>query len=499
MYTATEEMLRDVKNLLSKNHPEADLNVVDRAYEYAKHAHEGQFRLSGRPHLDHVLATGKLLANWRMPLNLVIAGILHDVPEDTAYTLKDVEEHFGQDIRNIIEGETKLSTLHYRGQERYAENLRKMFLAIAKDVRVIIVKCADRIDNLKTLNFFPEEKQKRIARESLEIYAPVANRLGMGAIRGELEDLSFKYVNPPEYEWALGLIVDRAQQKEEYLEKIKGIIEQDLDSSHIRMISIHGRVKHLYSLYKKLLEKDRDINKVYDIVAQRIIVPTVQDCYATLGVLHQRWTPLKGRIKDYIAQPKPNNYQSLHTTLFCEGGEIVEFQIRTPQMHEEAEFGIAAHWFYAEKGKKSVTPEHEIKWLKDLVEIQKTIRDRTKFLEALESLKIDFFHNRIFVFTPKGDVIDLPEDATPIDYAYAIHTEIGDKCTGARINERMAPLSTALQSGDVVEITTDKQRKGPSSDWLKFVKTAHARAKIKESIKQTKLSTWIKELVHRKG
>lgn len=499
MYTAAEKMLQEVKQLLKKNYSEDDQSMADRAYELAKHAHEGQFRLSGGPHLDHAMATGKLLASWRMPLNLVIAGILHDVPEDTSYTFEDIENRFGQDIRNIIEGETKLSTLHYRGRERYAENLRKMFFAIAKDARVVIVKFADRIDNLKTLNFFPEEKQKRIALETLEIYAPIANRLGMGAIRGELEDLSFKYVYPEEYEQTLKLLVERAPKKEEYLEHLKGIIAEDLRKNHLKPISIHGRVKHIFSLYRKLLEKDQDINKVYDLVAERILVPNVQDCYATLGVLHQRWTPLKGRIKDYIAQPKPNGYQSLHTTVFCEDGEIVEFQIRTTAMHEEAEFGVASHWFYTEKGKKSLPPDRHVKWLKDLAELQKNIQDRKKFLEAVESLKIDFFRNRIFVFTPKGDVIDLPDGATPIDFAYAIHTEVGNHCAGARVNDQMVPLNTVLQSGDVVEIVTDKKRKGPSSDWLEFVKTSHARAKIKEGLKKGKLGGWIRELVHRKS
>ncbi|MBI2552014.1 bifunctional (p)ppGpp synthetase/guanosine-3',5'-bis(diphosphate) 3'-pyrophosphohydrolase [Candidatus Uhrbacteria bacterium] len=486
-------MLRDVKKLLKENHPNANLETVERAYEFAKEAHAGQFRTSGGPHIDHAMGTGKLLASWRMPDHIVVAGILHDITEDTPYTLKDLETRFGRDVADIVEGETKISALKYRGRERYAENLRKMFLAIAQDVRVVIVKCADRIDNLKTLNFFPENKQKRIAFETMEIYAPIASRLGMGLIRGELEDLSFKYIYPEEYEWALGLLVERVPKKEEYLDHLKGIIADDLKKNQVNPISIHGRVKHLYSLYKKLLKRDRDIEKIYDLVALRLIVPAVQDCYTVLGVIHQRWTPLKGRIKDYIAQPKPNGYQSLHTTVFCEDGEIVEFQIRTQEMHEEAEFGIAAHWFYAERGKTSENAQkinHHLKWLKELVEIQKNIQDHTNFLKALESLKIDFFRDRIFVFTPKGDVIDLPEGATPIDYAYAIHTEVGNHCSGATINEQAVSLKTTLQSGDVVEITTDKNRKGPAADWLELVKTAHARSKIKENLKKTRLAGW---------
>lgn len=495
-------MQTDLNKLIAavKEHcTSADIEFLTRAYTFADNAHRGQLRLSGDPYITHAYAVGFQLAGWKMPPSIIAAGLLHDVPEDTKHTVEDLRRNFGDDIATIVEGETKLSHLEYTGKDRYAENLRKMFMSIAQDVRVIIVKFADRIHNLKTMQPLDPEKRIRIARETLEIYAPIANRLGMGAIRGELEDLSFKYVNPTEYEWTLNLLVERVPPREEYLEQSRTILEQDLKQHGINPISIHGRVKRLYSLYIKLLEKERDINKVYDLVAQRIIVPTVQDCYATLGILHQRWTPLKGRIKDYIAQPKPNGYQSLHTTVFCEDGELVEFQIRTPQMHEEAEFGIAAHWFYTEKGKKSVPPERQIKWLKDLVELQKHIQDRGKFMEALESLKIDFFRNRIFVFTPKGDVIDLPESATAIDYAYAIHTEIGNKCTGARVNDQMIPLNTVLQSGDVVEIVTDKNRKGPSSDWLEFVKTAHARSKIKEGLRQHKLTGWVRELVHRKS
>ncbi len=491
---------------LTRHHPESNIGLIDSAYEYAQRAHEGQMRVSGDPYFVHVLATAQKLADWRMPDTIVAAGLLHDVPEDTSKTpqelqqrLDDIAKKFGSDISSLVAGVTKLDKVQYHGVERYVENLRKMFMAIAKDVRVIFIKFADRINNLQDLEAFPEAKRARIAKEALEIYAPVANRLGMGAIRGELEDLAFKYVNPEEYQWVVSLMQSTIQQREAHIEKIKGVVEQDLKKNHIHFISIHGRVKHLYSLYRKLLEKNRDISKVYDIVAKRIIVPTVQDCYATLGVLHQRWTPLKGRIKDYIAQPKPNRYQSLHTTVFCDDGEIVEFQIRTPEMHEEAEFGIAAHWFYTEKGKKSVTPERSIQWLKDLAEIQKTIQDRTKFLDTLESLKIDFFRNRIFVFTPKGDVIDLPEGATPVDYAYAIHTEIGAHCTGARVNEQMVQLNTPLQSGDVIEIVTDKNRKNPSSDWLEFVKTSHARAKIKENLRKGRLTGWVRDLVHRKG
>lgn len=489
-----EKELKTLLDAVKTHYPNADLGSVQRAFEFARAAHEGQRRKSGGPYLTHTYNSALLLAKWRMPPPLVIAGLLHDVPEDTRHSLADIEKNFGKDIASVVEGETKLSILKYRGRERYAENLRKMFMAIAKDVRVVIVKFADRIDNMQTIDIFPADKQLRIARETLEIYAPIANRLGMGAIRGELEDLSFKYVYPKEYEWVIGLVADKIEPRKKYLEKIKVVVEKDLKSAHITPVSLHGRVKHLYSMYKKLLEKDRDIERIYDLVALRIIVPALPDCYAALGIIHQRWRPLKGRIKDYIAQPKPNGYQSIHTTVFCEDGEIVEFQIRTAQMHEEAEFGIAAHWFYTEKGKKSVAPDTHVGWLKDLAELQKNIQDKSKFLEALESLKIDFFRKRIFVFTPKGDVIDLPEDATPVDYAYAIHTDVGNKCVGSRVNDALVPLDTKLQNGDVVEIIRDKNRKGPSVDWMKFVKTKNAREKIKSHARVT-LAGWLKQKV----
>ncbi|MBI4135177.1 bifunctional (p)ppGpp synthetase/guanosine-3',5'-bis(diphosphate) 3'-pyrophosphohydrolase [Candidatus Uhrbacteria bacterium] len=487
-----DELFKSLKDALLQTYSKSDLELIERAYQFSALAHEGQKRLTGVPFITHAAGVGILLAQWKLPPTIVAAGLLHDIPEDTKYTVADIETKFGGDIAQIVEGETKLDRLTYHGVERYAENLRKMFLAMAQDVRVIFVKFADRIHNLSTLEGVPEYKQQRIARESLEIYAPIANRLGMGAIRGELEDLSFKYLYPKDYDWVTELIKDRAHKKEEYLDEIKKIVEKRFKQEHINPLSVHGRVKRLYSLHRKLLEKDRDINKVYDLVALRIIVPTVQDCYAALGIIHQQWSPLKGRIKDYIAQPKPNGYQSIHTTVFCKDGEIVEFQIRTEQMHEEAEFGIAAHWFYTEQGKKSVKTDQHIRWLKELAEVQKNIQDRKKFLEALDSLKIDFFHNRIFVFTPRGDVIDLPDGSTPVDFAYAIHTEIGHHCTGVRVNDQMSPLNSVLQSEDVVEIITDKNRKSPSSDWVNFVKTAHARDKIKESLRKTKLSGFLK-------
>lgn len=474
-----EKLLKTVK----KYYPKADLDLIALAYDYAQEAHRGQMRMNGEPYFTHAYATALKLAEWRMPPNIVIAGLLHDVPEDTSKTIEDLQKNFGEEVASMVAQVTKLSKVQYRGVERYIENLRKMFLAMAHDIRVVFIKFADRIHNLQTLDALPPEKQKRIALESLEIYAALANRLGMGLARRELEDLSFKYIYPKEYEWVLSLVKDIYPKKEAYLEKIKKIVRKDLSAAHIPVVDINVRVKGLYSLYKKLLRKDRDITKIYDLAACRIIVKEISDCYAALGILHARWKPLKGRIKDYIAQPKPNGYQSLHTTVFCEEGEIVEFQIRTEKMHEEAEFGIAAHWFYKERGSKEQL-EKNLAWVKELAEIQKEMADRKKFLKALDSLKIDIFQNRIFVFTPHGDVLDLPEQATPVDFAYAIHSEIGRKCVGAKVNDEIAPLDQPLSSGDIVEIITDKNRKYPSPDWLKFVRTRSAREKIKDQLKK---------------
>lgn len=492
----------DLSKLLAvvkKHYLDSDLEIISRAYKFAYNAHKDQSRENGEPVFNHVYNTALLLAGWKMTPTIITAGFLHDVTEDTSYSFSDLEKEFGEDVALIVKGETKLSRLKYRGMERYAENLRRMLVAMAEDARIIIVKFADRIDNLQTLNIFPPEKQKRIALESLEIYAPIANRLGMGTIRHELEDLSFKYVYPKEYEWVAGLIKDKITAQSDCLEKTQKIIKKDIEKADIKIISINSRTKGLYSLYKKLLLHARDINQIYDIFACRVIVPTIADCYAAMGVLHSRWKPLKDRIKDYIALPKPNGYQSLHTTVFCEAGEILEFQFRTPQMHEEAEYGIASHWFYKEHNKKDDSHKRQTAWMKELIEIQKNIQDNTKFLQTIDSLKIDIFKNRIFIFTPRGDVIDLPEGATPIDFAYAIHSSLGDKCVRAKINDKIAPLDTQLFSRDIVEIITDKNRKSPGKDWLKFVKTRNAKEKIKSQIKKSSLGDWIKGMMPKKS
>lgn len=470
-----------------------EIDLVYLAYEVAERAHAGQLRKSGEPYIVHPLATAYILASMRIDPSIIAAALLHDVPEDTQVTLEEIEKDFGKDIAAMIQGITKLGKLKYRGAERYIENLRKMFVAMAEDVRVMIIKFADRIHNLLTLDALEEKKRYRIALESLEIYAPIANRLGMGEFKALLEILSFPHVFPKEYQKAK-IIQDKIfSDEEQFIERILSTVRKELSDAGIKYIDVHGRRKQIYSFYQKLLKKDWEADKIYDLIALRIIVPDVGDCYATLGFIHKLWKPLKGRVKDYIAQPKPNGYQSLHTTVFCDGGRIVEFQIRTQEMHYEAEFGVAAHWHYDERGVK--IPAKDIRWAKELAELQK---DALTDLSDLEQLKVDFFQNRIFVFTPKGDVIDLPEDATPVDFAYHIHSEIGNKCSGARINDQIAELATPLKSGDVVEVIVDKNRKTPNADWLKSVKTHLARSHIKNSLRSRSLDSWLKYILPQK-
>ena len=486
---------KDLITIVRSQYPNADFNIIERAYAFAAKAHAERKRHSGEPYIVHPTATAITLANMRLAFPVITAGLLHDVLEDTPTSAEQLKEAFGAEVAQMVIGVTKLGTLKYRGMERYAENLRKMFMAMASDIRVVFIKFADRLHNLTTLEYVAEEKRRRIALESLEIYAPIANRLGMGAIRGELEDLAFRYVNPKEYTWVTGLVQENIRERESFLERVKKILEKDLHDSSLPPQSLHGRTKHLYSLYKKLLTHDKDISKIHDLVALRVIVTSVADCYASLGILHQRWKPLKGRIKDYIAQPKPNGYQSLHTTVFCEDGQCVEFQFRTREMHEAAEFGVAAHWQYTEAGKQSAELDaKKLNWLGELAKIQKELKDPQQFLSNLENLKLDLFSNRIFVFSPNGDVFDLPEGATPVDFAYAVHTDVGNRCSGSKVNDQMVSLDSALKSGDVVEIIVDKNRKGPSPDWLKFVKTGNARGKIKTYAKG-RLTDWLKQVV----
>ncbi len=492
-HMAAAHTIEDLVARVVSYDPNANVENIRAAFAFAADAHRDQKRASGEPYIEHPLATALTLADMRLPEVMIIAALLHDVPEDTEKTLEDVRERFGDEVARLVGGITKLGKLKYRGVERYIENLRKMFLAIAEDVRVIIIKFADRLHNLETLDAIPPKKQYRVALESLEIFAPIANRLGMGEMKGRLEDAAFRYIYPKEYEWTTNIAQAAMRQQDTYIENVLKMARVDLEHAGVEIIDLHGRRKHLYSLYRKLLKNERNIARVYDITALRIIVPTVADCYAALGVIHGRWTPLKGRIKDYIAQPKPNGYRSLHTTVFCENGEIVEFQIRTREMHEAAEFGIAAHWAYdetkvAERGNTTQAP---INWMEQLADVQKDISDKKQYLKSLEEIKIDLFKDRIFVFTPKGDVIDLPEDSTPVDLAYAIHTDIGNTCTSAKVNDEIVPLNRPLKSGDIIEIITDKNRKGPNPDWLESAKTRHAKSKIRQFARSS-IAEWIK-------
>jgi len=474
--------LQTLLKTIKQYNPKADLGLIELAYEFAKEAHTGQKRMTGEDYINHPLATAQNLADLKLTTPIIIAGLLHDVPEDTSYTLEDVKKNFGEEVAGLVEGITKLGSIKYRGIERYIENLRKMFIAMATDLRVILIKFADRLHNLKTLYALPRDKQIRIASEVLEIYAPIANRLGMYEMKGKLEEEAFKYLYPKEYNWLNSLVEKQIKAKEKYLAKIIDFVKQELDSEDIKYLEVKGRVKQFYSLYIKLLEHDKDIDRVYDFIAIRIIVADIPACYAVLGIIHKKMKPLKGRIKDYIAQPKPNGYSSLHTTVFTPDGEIIEIQIRTRQMDEEAEYGIAAHWHYDEKG--SIKPSKKNRWIEELTRWQKELTENQKYLE---SLKIDVFRDRIFVFTPKGDVIDLPKGATPVDFAYYVHSDVGTQCAGALINNHIASLDTPLKSGDVIQIITEKNRKYPSQDWLKFVKTNQAKAKIKSALAKRSL------------
>lgn len=481
MSTELENLLKQIEQL-SGNDPQS-VDLIKRAYEFARIAHEGQKRSSGEPYFNHCLATAKTLIEMRLDANTIAAGLLHDVAEDTKYTLGDIKKEFGEEIAFLVAGITKLGKIKYRGDQQRVENLRKMFLAMAEDVRVILIKLADRLHNMQTLQYVKPEKQKRIALETMEVYVPLAHRLGIGEIKGKLEDLSFQYLYPDEYKWILENISDKYQERENYIEKIKPIIRQEFSKENITPLKIDARAKHYYSLYKKLLKHDMNFDSVHDLVAVRIVVNSIEECYGALGIIHKLWKPLPGKIKDYIAMPKPNGYQSLHTTVFCLDGKITEFQIRTPKMHDEAELGIAAHWLYTEKGKPKTgvkLNDKKFSWVSQLRDWQDEVSGSQEFLE---SLKIDFFNDRIFALTPKGDAIDLPKGATPIDFAYHIHSDIGNNCCGAKVNEKMVPLSHILQNGDVVEILIQKKHT-PSRAWLEIAKTSIAKNRIRHSLKK---------------
>ncbi len=469
-------------------------SLIERAHQFAKEAHEGQKRASGEDYISHPEKVAETLKKMHLDPQTIAAAYLHDVPEDTDKTIEDVENEFGKEIAFLVEGVSKLGKLRYPKEELQirdiesreerpidmrAENLRKMFFAMAEDLRVILIKLADRLHNMQTLNALPKEKRERIALETLEIFAPIANRLGMGEIKGQLEDLAFPYLYPREYKWLAENIGEGNEGRKKYLKRVKIELLKILKKEGIKSTDIHTRIKHRWSLYQKLLKHDMDINKIYDFIALRIILKDVESCYKTLGAIHRQWKPLPGRIKDYIALPKPNEYRALHTTVFCLDGRITEFQIKTLKMHQEAENGICAHWAKKEKinSKKGMK---KFAWVAQLKDWQKEI---TKSKDFWKGLKVDFFKNRIFVFTPKGEVIDLPENACPIDFAYQVHSEIGDHCNGAKVNKKMASLSTILKNGDEVEVFTNSTKK-PSRNWLEFTKTNLARSRIKLYLKK---------------
>ena len=472
----------------------SDPKLIEKAFQFAKDAHFNQKRFSGEDFILHPLRVAQILSEMKLGSKTIAAGFLHDVPDDTEKTLQDIEKEFGKEITFLVEGVSKLGKLRYPKEElevksaevrikepvdRRAENLRKMFFAMGEDLRVVLIKLADRLHNMETLNSLPPEKQKRIALETLEIFAPLADRLGMGEIRNQLEDLAFPYLYPKEYEWLMKNVKERYEKREKYLKRVKLLLRKILKKGKIKPIDVHSRPKHYWSLYQKLLKNEMDFERIHDLVALRVIVDDVKTCYEVLGIIHKFWKPLPGRIKDYIAFPKPNGYQALHTTCFCLDGKITEIQVKTKKMHEGAEYGIAAHWAIKE-GIDLKTQKKRFAWVQQLKDWQDKVLGSEEFLEGL---KIDFFKNRIFIFTPKGDVIDLPEGACPIDFAYAVHTDIGNRCAGAKVNGRIASLTHSLKNGDVVEIIVDKNKK-PSRDWLKFVKTGLARSKVRSYLKQ---------------
>lgn len=471
--------------------PENELEFIKKAYKFAEAAHSGQKRKSGDLYFTHSVETALKVAQWQLDYQTIVAALLHDVVEDgEKINLEKIEKEFGAEIAFLVNGVTKLGRLKYRTQEeKQAENIRKMLLAISHDIRVIIIKLADRYHNMKTLQFLPSQKQKRIALETYEIYAPLAYRLGMTGFAGEIEDLAFRYLYPREYQWLLENVKEKYEERQKYLEKVEPVLRKALKENSIEPIKIDFRAKHYSSLYKKLLRHDMNLDQIYDLVALRVVVNTIEKCYEVLGIVHNLWPPLPGRIKDYIALPKPNGYRSLHTTIFCLDNKPTEIQIRTLEMHEESENGIAAHWAYDQKKgakdysdkKVSFADRNELIWVQQLKNWQKDFSDSEEFLN---SLKIDFFKDRIFAITPKGEVVDLPAGATPIDFAYAIHSAVGDECVGVKINSKIMPLDYQLQSGDMVEILMQKSKK-PSESWLRFAKTNQAKRKIKSGLRDS--------------
>src|SRR5512145_403783 len=459
--------------------PEADLELLRRAYVFSALEHKGQIRHSGEPYLVHPLEVADFLADMKLDVVAVAAGLLHDVVEDTLTTPERIEELFGVEIAHIVEGVTKLGAIKFSSiEERQAENFRKMLLAMVDDIRVILVKLADRLHNMRTLHHLSEERRTKIAQETRDIYAPIANRLGMSKVKNELEELAFKYLEPKSYESLRQRVEARRRATEGMIEELKKTITAKLVEAQVPVIQIDGRIKRLFSIHQKLKRQKIDLDQVYDLVALRIVTDSIRDCYATLGIIHQTWSPVPGRIKDFIAMPRPNGYRSLHTSVVSERGFPFEVQIRTAEQHRIAEEGIAAHWKYKEGRVGATRDEQHFLWLRQLLEWQQEVRDPQEFLQ---NLKIELYAEEVYIFTPKGEVKALPRDATPIDFAYSIHTDVGHQCVGARVNGKMVPLRTRLRNGDIVEIVRAPGHK-PSRDWLNIVGTSRARSKIKHYI-----------------
>ena len=472
---------------LRKNHPEADEELLRRAYLFSAKQHRGQTRQSGEPYLVHPLEVANILADLNLDPTCVATGLLHDIVEDTGTSAEEIEEYFGPEIAHLVDGLTKISKLdHASTEERQALNMRKMLLAMVDDVRVVLVKLADRLHNMRTLEYLPGEKRRRIAQETLDVYAPIAHRLGMARVRGELEDLAFKHLEPEEYQKLKELVESRRLRLEAFLEEVKQRIMDMMSAAGIQVVYIEGRIKRLFSIYQKLRRQHISIDQVYDLVAIRIITESVKDCYAVLGVIHTAWKPIPGRFKDWIAIPRENFYQSLHTSVVGDGGQPFEVQIRTREMQSIAEEGIAAHWKYKEGRRGTHTDEDEaFVWLKRLVEWQQEVKDSREFLD---SLKLDLYPKEVYCFTPKGKVIELPRGATPVDFAFMIHTQVGLTCNGAKVNSRIVPLKYQLRNGDVVEIMTSPSAH-PSRDWMNFAKTSRARSKIRHYLAESERAT----------
>ncbi len=471
--------VKEIVEGLLRYHPEAQKETIYKAYELSKKAHLGQKRQSGQDFLSHPLAVSKILVEMKLDVPSIITGFLHDIVEDTLVTLDEIKKEFGEDVAHLVDGVTKLSKIKFNTtEEKQAENFRKMFLAMAQDIRVIIVKLADRLHNMRTLGYIPYQKQQRISQETLDIYAPLANRLGISWLKSELEDLALRYLKPEIYYKLVERVVQKKKERQKYVDEVVEVIESTLKKYNINA-QVKGRPKHFYGIYKKMEEQKLDFDQVFDVLGFRIIVDKISECYEVLGVIHSVWKPVPGRFKDYIAMPKANSYQSLHTTVVGPYGEKVEVQIRTKEMDLIAERGIAAHWHYKE-GHMDRKDVESFTWLRQLVEYQKELKDPSEFLDTV---RVDLFPGEIYVFTPKGKVMELPTGATPIDFAYSVHTEVGNHCVGARVNGKIVPLRHKLKSGDTIEILTDPNRL-PSKDWMQFAITSRAKSKIRRFIKE---------------